>query len=140
MRMPRPEYDKSSPQTKVLQFGIRNRLCNFYAIENCGGARLDWKLTGRFEIAAVKISLLRGTANNRYSRQAGLTWAHCETVIARQQSWLQQLAGALSWDSWVVCASNGFRMQQACGAGVVIAKATGVKTLTSNRIKSSLAV
>jgi hypothetical protein len=31
-------------------------------------------------------------------------------------------------------------MQQACGAGAEIARATGVKMLTSNKIRSSLAV
>jgi len=31
-------------------------------------------------------------------------------------------------------------MQQACGAGVEIARASGVKVLTSNKMSSSLAI
>lgn len=69
----------------------------------------------------------------------GCRWAQSETVKKRQQSCRQQ-SGA-DWISGSCWPSRmAFRMQQACGAGVEIARATGAKALTNSRISNNLAV
>jgi len=58
----------------------------------------------------------------------------------RQQSWLQQDAGAENVELWLAASCSGLRMQQACGAGAAIARATGANVPTSSRINKNLAV
>jgi len=123
-----------------LFFRIYVRLREESETENWGGARLDWKATNKFENRVMRTVGDSGLANTGWKLDQKPTWAHCRTVNGRQQSWLQQLAGALNWDSCVASACRGFRMQQAWGAGAEIASASGVKILARKKISSNLAV